>query len=78
MATLELYGTIGCPHTQEMREWLEWQRRDFIEYDVDADPKARKRLRDLTGGQRSIPVLVEGGKVTQVGWQGRTCMIDAE
>ena len=78
MARLELYGTARCPHTQEMREWLEWQRRDFVEYDVDADGIARQRLRELAGGQRSVPVLVEDNKVIQVGWQGRTCMIEAE
>jgi len=40
--------------------------------------RARQRLRDLTGGQRSVPVLIEDDKVIRVGWQGRTCMIDAE
>jgi glutaredoxin len=78
VARLELYGTARCPHTQEMREWLEWQRRDFVEYDVDADGTARQRLRELAGGQRSVPVLVEDNKVIQIGWQGRTCMIEAE
>jgi hypothetical protein len=29
-----------------MREWLEWQRRDFVEYDVDADLTVRHRLHD--------------------------------
>jgi glutaredoxin len=78
VARLELYGTARCPHTQEMREWLEWRRRDFVEYDVDADVTARQRLRQLAGGQRSVPVLVEDNKVIQIGWQGRTCMIEAE
>ena len=32
MATLELYGTAGCQYTQELREWLEWTRREFLEY----------------------------------------------
>ncbi len=30
----------GCPYTQEMREWLEWQGREFDEYDVEARPEA--------------------------------------
>jgi glutaredoxin len=77
VATLELFGTARCPHTQEMREWLEWQRRDFVEYDVDADAHARRRLQEISEGQRSVPVLVENNKVIQVGWQGRTCMIEA-
>ncbi|HST10437.1 MAG TPA: glutaredoxin domain-containing protein [Terriglobales bacterium] len=78
MAKLELFGTARCPHTQDMRDWLEWQRRDFIEYDVDLDANARTRLLGLSSGQRSVPVLVEDDKVIQVGWQGRTCMIEAD
>lgn len=77
MAKLELYGTTRCPYTQEMRDWLEWQRRDFVEYDVDVDSEARRRLSELSGGQRNVPVLIEGDKVIQVGWQGRTCMVEA-
>ncbi len=78
MAKLELFGTARCPHTQEMREWLEWKRSDFVEYDVEADAAARQRMRALAAGQRSVPVLVEDGKVVQIGWQGRSCMVDAE
>lgn len=76
MATFELYGTARCPHTSEMRDWLEWKRSEFVEYDVEADPEARKRMREISGGQRTVPILVEGGKVVQVGWQGHGCMID--
>jgi glutaredoxin len=76
VATLELYGTASCPHTSEMREWLEWKRSDFVEYDVDADPIARSRMREISGGQRTVPILVEDGKVVQVGWQGRGCIVD--
>ncbi len=78
MAKLELYGTARCPHTQEMREWLEWKRCDFEEYDVEADPSARHRMSILALGQRSVPLLVEDGKVVQIGWQGRSCMVDVE
>jgi glutaredoxin len=75
---LELYGTARCPYTQEMREWLEWLGHDFVEYDVDADAIARKRLHELAAGQRSVPVLIEDNKVIQVGWQGRSCMMEVE
>lgn len=78
MAKLELYGTAGCPFTQEMRDLLEWQRRDFVEYDVEVDSEARRRLSELAAGQRSVPVLIEDDKVIQVGWQGRTCMVEAD
>jgi glutaredoxin 3 len=78
VAKLEVYGTARCPHTQEMREWLEWKRSDFVEYDVEADVAARQRMHELAAGQRSVPVLVEDGKVIQIGWQGRSCMVDSE
>ncbi len=78
MAKLELFGAARCPYTQEMREWLEWKRSDFVEYDVEADAAARQRMREVAAGERSVPVLVENGKVVRVGWQGRSCMVDAE
>lgn len=71
---LELFGSSGCPYTQEMREWLEFSRREFVEFDVDADAAAFTRMRDLTG-QRTVPVLLEDGKVAQIGWQGRGCVV---
>lgn len=78
MATLELYGSARCPYTQELREWLEWTRRDFMEYDVDVDPEARARMTALGSGVRTVPVLVEDGKVIQVGWQGRGCVVRSD
>ena len=76
MARLELYGTARCPYTQDMRDWLEFNRRNFVEYDVEADPEARRRMRELDGSLRKVPVLVEDGKVVQIGWQGHGCMVE--
>ena len=78
MVRLELYGSARCPHTSEMREWLEWKRSEFVEYDVESDPAARNRMRVLARGQRNVPLLVEDGRVVQVGWQGRSCIVDLE
>ncbi|MGA8037073.1 MAG: Uxx-star family glutaredoxin-like (seleno)protein [Candidatus Acidiferrales bacterium] len=75
MAKLELFGTAGCQQTQEMREWLEWRGDDFVEYDVESDVEARHRMRALSGGQRTVPLLVDDGKVVQIGWQGRGCIV---
>lgn len=76
MARLELYGTAHCPYTQDMREWLEFNRRDFVEYDVEANAQARQKMRELDSSLRKVPVLVEDGKVVQVGWQGRGCPVE--
>jgi glutaredoxin 3 len=61
-----------------MREWLEWKRSEFVEYDVEEDRSARDRLLVLAQGQSSVPVLVEDGKVVQIGWRGRSCIVDAK
>jgi len=75
---LELFGTASCPYTSELREQLLWDRSLFVEYDVEADPEALKRMLQLTGGRRTVPVLVEAGAVRQVGWHGRGCVIGPE
>lgn len=77
MPEFELFGTSSCPFTQELREWLDWKGRDFTEYDVETDVEALRRMQRLTGGQRTVPVLVEDGKVVQIGWQGRGCAVKA-
>jgi len=63
MPVLELFGTDSCPHTREMREWLEWRGCEFVEHDVEADRASLARMRELTGGQRMVPVLIEDGKL---------------
>jgi len=75
MPNLELFGTPRCPYTSEMREWLEWKGSEFTEYDVETDSHARERMRLLAQAPFTVPLLVEDGKVIQVGWQGRGCVV---
>ena len=75
MASYELFGTASCPYTRDLREWLEMRRAEFREYDVEADPEARQLMRTYAGQERTVPVLVQEGKVVQVGWQGRGCVV---
>jgi len=71
---LELFGTPGCPYTREMREWLEWQGREFVEHNIETDRAASTRLRQLTD-RKLVPVLVEDGRVIEVGWRGSGCVV---
>ncbi|MER3427345.1 MAG: NrdH-redoxin [Pyrinomonas sp.] len=72
---LELYGTRNCPYTAELRADLEWRGESFIEYDVELDDEALRRMLELTEGRRMVPVLVKEGRVVQTGWQGRGCYV---
>jgi len=75
MADVELYGTAACPYTGELREHLRWRRVAFTEYDVESDAAARVRLQALTGNQVAVPVLVEDGRIKEIGWRGRSCLV---
>lgn len=72
---VELYVTAGCPYSASAREDLEWRGVDFVEHDVERDRAALERMLQLTGGDRTVPVIVEEGKPVQVGWMGRGCMV---
>lgn len=71
---LELYGAKGCPYTGELRESLLWNGEEFVEYDVEEDEEALRRLIAFTDGW-TIPALIRDGRVVQIGVQGRGCIV---
>ncbi len=73
--TVELFATKTCPYCAQMREQLEWDGLEYVEYDVEVDGAARARLAGLVGANAMVPVLVEEGRVTQVGVAGRGCNV---
>ena len=75
MTPIELYTTAGCPHSEAAREDLEWRGVHFVEYDVEKDSQALQRMLELTGGNRTVPVISEEGKPVQIGWMGRGCAV---
>jgi glutaredoxin 3 len=72
---VELYVTAGCPYSAAAREDLEWRGVEFIEYDVEQDRDAYERMLELSGGNRTVPVIVEAGKPVQIGWMGQNCFV---
>ena len=70
-----LYTSAGCPFSEAAREDLEWRGVEFVEYDVEKDAKAREEMLEITGGNRTVPVIVDADGSVQVGWQGRGCVV---
>lgn len=70
---LELYGTASCPYTAQLREDLVWRGVQFAEYDVERDAKALARMLEISSGDRLVPLLVEGDRIVQSGFEGRGC-----
>ncbi|MFN2460290.1 MAG: glutaredoxin family protein [Candidatus Velthaea sp.] len=73
---LELYGTKSCPYTAQVRDDLEFRGRDFVEFDVETDVDAFARMTSLSSGG-AVPVLVDDGRIVQVGFEGRSCYVGA-
>jgi len=74
-AQIELYTTAGCPYSEAAREDLDWRGIEFVEYDVEQDQEALERMLELTGGNRTVPVIFEEGNPVQIGWMGRGCAV---
>jgi glutaredoxin 3 len=73
----ELYMIQSCPFCAAAREDLEWRGVAFVAYDVESDREAYDRMLQITGGSRTVPVIVEHGKPVKIGWEGRGCFVRA-
>ncbi len=63
-----IYGKDSCPYTADARG--HYGSRGEMKYiNVKKDADALRRMLELTGGQRRVPVIVEDGKVT-IGFGG--------
>jgi len=61
-----IFGTDTCPFCNQARAAY-GDRAVYV--NVDEDPGKLKKMLALTGGNRQVPVIVEGEKVT-VGFAG--------
>ena len=78
MATLELYGSSQCALHAGAARMVGVDAARFPGVRRGGRSQALARMRALDCGVRTVPVLVENGKVIQVGWQGRGCILRSE
>ena len=64
MAGVTLYVKTGCPYCAAKRQELEGRGVAFTEVNVTERPEVIPELLKLTKGQRLVPVLVEGGRIS--------------
>ena len=62
---VRIYGKAGWPYTTRARE----AHKEHDYFDVKADSRMMDAMLKLSGGQRKVPVIVEGEKVT-IGFGG--------
>lgn len=66
---VEIYGKDDCPYTTAAREDYAARGFEVRYFDVGRDPAALRRLLELSGGGRRVPLVVDQGRVT-VGFGG--------
>jgi glutaredoxin len=64
-----IFGKDTCPYTQAARDDYAGRRFAVEYFNVKKDPKALERMLEYSMGERRVPVIVEGGRVT-VGFGG--------
>ncbi len=69
MGKVVIYGKEGCPYTAAALK--DYEERGFeCDYrDVKADAKALEEMLAKSGGQRVVPVIIEGDEI-KIGFGG--------
>lgn len=62
---VQIYGKSDCPYTSAARRDFE-KRGVAVEYfDVEEDAAAMRQFLQLSRGDRRVPLIVDGGRVSQ-------------
>jgi glutaredoxin len=60
-----IYTTSWCGWCRKTRQWLDAKGVSYVNKDIEDDPDAGAEMRELTGGDSGIPVVVIDGEVIQ-------------
>ena len=63
--TITVYGAPWCPHCKRVRKFLAAHRVPYDHVDIDEQPEAIERLKELQGGKQIIPLVDLGTGLTR-------------
>ncbi len=58
MERVRIFSSPTCPYCRQAKEFLKSKNIDFEDIDVTSNPDAIQELRQVSGGARSVPVIV--------------------
>jgi len=69
MSEVMIYTKTGCPYCAAAMD--DFRKRDisFTEINVSKNPEVISKVLKLTGGERIVPVIIDGDKV-KIGFGG--------
>lgn len=63
-----MYIKPGCPYCQQARDFYQSQGIEWTEYDAQNDRARRTEMLALSGGDPTVPCLVQDGEYVGSGW----------
>ena len=65
---LVIYVKPGCPYCQQARDYYKSQGVEWTEYDAQNDRARRAEMFAYSGGDPTVPCIVEDGRYLQSGF----------
>ena len=66
--SLFIYTKPGCPYCDKARDYYTEKGIEFTEYDAQNDKQRQQEMLELSGGNITVPTIVENGEYIQSGW----------
>ena len=63
-----MYIKPGCPYCQQARDYYNAKGIAFTEYDAQNDLARRKEMFAFSGGDPTVPCVIENGVYITSGW----------
>ena len=65
---LVIYTKPACPYCQQARDHYNAKGIAFTDYDAQNDKARQREMLDFSGGDPTVPCIVENGVYTGSGW----------
>lgn len=65
---ITMYVKPNCPYCQRARDYYNENGIEFIEYDAQNDRLKAQEMLEFSGGDPTVPTIVENGRFVQAGW----------
>lgn len=66
--SLVIYTKPDCPYCERARDYYNENNIEFIDYDAQNDLERQREMLAYSGGDPTVPCIVEDGKYIQSGW----------
>ena len=66
--SLVMYTKPGCPYCDRARDHYNNEGIEVVEFDAQNDLNHREEMLEYSGGDLTVPCIVENGQYIQSGW----------